>query len=187
MKKYLLISFAFFIIIGACQHPNKKGNGIAIKTNIYDSSENKNLKLLDSLGLIRYNDSAKWRLYTIHCDDSALQEDNRYIPVSSLNLKLGLVSKENDTLDLLYSFMENDSTTINRELKEKYITAGIQFKTSEDKVIAYIHGEGTFTIKGSTSRFQNPMQPEVITYIKKNQDKLNPWFRNEAKRRGILQ
>ncbi len=32
----------------------------------------------------------------------------------------------------------------------------------------------------------NPLQPEVIDYIKKNKDKLDPWFRQEAIKRGVI-
>ncbi len=35
-------------------------------------------------------------------------------------------------------------------------------------------------------RINNPMQPEVIYYIRENQTKINPWFYAEAKRRGVF-
>jgi len=31
-----------------------------------------------------------------------------------------------------------------------------------------------------------PLQPEVIRYIKQNKEKLDPWFRKEAIKRGVI-
>ena len=136
---------------------------------------------------MNYDDSARWLLYTIHCDDTIIPKNSRYIPVSSLNLKLDFLSKETDTLSLLYSFMENDSTAINRELKSgKYITNGIQFKISENRIIGYIRGEGLLRTKDVHSRFYYSLQPEVVDFIKNNKEKLNPRFREQAKQRKII-
>ncbi len=154
--------------------------------NYYDSIENRNLKLLDSLNFTRFNDSAKWRLYTLHCDDTTLQ-DKKYLSLSSLNLKLVYVRKVNDTLDLLYQFMKDDSIPIGRYPGQKYISDGVQFKTSENAIIGFLRGEGTVWEKGQDSRYEYPLQPEVIAYIKNNENNLNPWFKMEAKKKGILQ
>ena len=43
-----------------------------------------------------------------------------------------------------------------------------------------------FFEKGLRSRYENALQPEVIAFIKKNMDKLNPWFREEVERKKII-
>ncbi len=172
----------------ACNNLDQKETGFVARTNIYDSVEKKNLKFLDHFGLSRYSDSAKWLLYTFHCDDTAVNREGKLLPISSLDIKLSLAEKVNDTLSLLYSFMENDSTLINEKLKTGlYITDGIEFKISDNKVIAYISGEATLTNFKPGSRLENSLQPEVVAYIKTNRDKLNVWFRNEAIRRRIVE
>lgn len=38
-----------------------------------------------------------------------------------------------------------------------------------------------------TYREVKPLQPDVITYIQNNKNKLAPWFRNEAIKRGVIE
>lgn len=181
--KHLSIIAILLLMLIACQ--NSKRSNMVQKMNYYDSIENKNLKLLDSLNLKQYNDSAKWILYTFHCDDTTKQ-NNEYLPLSALPVKLVYMHKTNDTLDLLYSFMKDDSTPISK-YSEENITDGVQFRISDKKLLGLIHGEGVVWQKGPLSRYENPLQPEVMAYIKNNRDKLNSWFREEAKRRRVLQ
>lgn len=183
MKRFSIFTIPFLVLI-ACQNTTHNRSFVAQKMNYYDSIENINLKLLDSFNLKQYNDSAKWILYTFHCTDTTKQ-NNEFIPLSALPARLVYISKVNDTLDLLYSFMKNDSTPINKYYEEN-ITDGIQFRTSDNKLLGLIHGEGVVWEKGPFSRYENPLQPEVITYIKNNKEKLNPWFKEEAKRRKII-
>jgi hypothetical protein len=82
--------------------------------------------------------------------------------------------------------MKNDSTPINKYSGEKSISDGVQVRISDEKILGLIRGEGVVWEKGPRSRYENPLQPEVIAYIKTNKDKLNSWFREEAKRRGII-
>lgn len=185
MKRFPIIAILLLIFCIACQNSVKQEQAALLKTNFYDSIENKNLKLLDSLKLTQWNDSAKWRLYTLHCDDTTKQDKDN-LPISSLQLKLTYVSILHDTLDLLYSFMANDSTPIKKYSGEEHITDGLQFKTSDGKVIGLIRGDAIVKESGVKSRYENPLQPEVIAFIKKNKVKLNPWFREEAKRRKII-
>ena len=35
-------------------------------------------------------------------------------------------------------------------------------------------------------REEKPLQPEVIKYIRQNKNKLDPWFRKEAIKRGVI-
>ena len=41
------------------------------------------------------------------------------------------------------------------------------------------------TVRGGANRYENPLQPEVSSYIKKNWDKLNECFRELAEQNGI--
>jgi hypothetical protein len=67
------------------------------------------------------------------------------------------------------------------------LVTGVGFDTTTKKKIYMVSSNVTITHKGNPqSRYENPLQPEVIAYIKNNKDKLNPWFREEAKRRKII-
>ncbi len=165
-----------------------------VRANYIDSIQAKEIKILDSLQLVRFNDSAKWLLYTIHCDDSCLmgRARNRQllnkIPLSFLPLKLGYVSKDGDSLSLLYDFIyDNDSIRIETlTTPNTSLTSGVVFDIKSDTVIGYIKGEAIYNETGQYSRYQLPLKQEVKTFLKHNQSKLDPWLREEAKRRKVI-
>src|SRR5688500_14262205 len=75
--------------------------------NYFDSIESELLKNLDSIGLLRFNDSAKWLMYAIHLDDSLRPRvgERGKLPIGFLKIKLMIVEKQSDTLSLLYTFL----------------------------------------------------------------------------------
>ena len=129
---------------------------------------------------MNYNDSAKWLLYTMHCDDSSQYGRVRdrillkKVPLASLDIRLSYVDMRNDSLSLLYLFLYNDSTIV-EQTNQKILSNGVKFYTRNYKVIGYIKGD--YTISGSEgTRYQNALQPEIIAFIKNHKQILNPWF-----------
>lgn len=184
---------AVIIFICTCKE-NAENSVKAEKKTYFDSIENKNMELLNSYNLLQLNDTAKWLLYAIHCDDSCTEGRGRFkqslvkTPLSFFKMKLNYVAKKSDTLSLLYNFLYDDSLYIERINSDKGITNGIMFDVKNNKIIGYIIGEAIFSQAGNPdSRYVNPLQSEVIAFIKRNKDKLNPWFREEAKRRKIIE
>ena len=191
MRTVLL--FLCIVFFWTCNE-NPTGSYATHKQTYFDSLENKNIELLNSYNLSQLNDTAKWLLYTIHCDDSCTEGRAKYEQfieknaLSFLKLNLNYVAKKGDTLSLLYSFLYRDSITIEKISRNKGITNGILFNVRDKKIIGYVIGEATYSESGNpNSRYENSLQPEVIAFIKSNMDKLNPWFRKEAKRRKILE
>jgi hypothetical protein len=69
---------------------------------------------------------------------------------------------------------------------DRQLATGVGFDVKTRKKIYIISSNTTITYKGdSKSRYENPMQPEVIKYIKENWYKLNECFRELAEQKGI--
>ena len=106
--------------------------------------------------------------------------------MSFLDLKLALVDKSNDTLHLLYYITYRDSIIVSEFLPEEIISQGVVFDVKSDSIIGYVSGEGLLKVNGTESRYKNPLQPDVIDFLTKNQENLNTWLYQEAKRRKII-
>lgn len=139
-------------------------------------------------------DKTKWALYCIHCDELCIFDKSKGIHDSitfgSLPLKLKEVYRHNDTTDFYFYFYYNDSlkcdyTLINNEK----IDLGAAYFKGNDSIIYYNElSWANIYIPGRDprSRYIKQLQPEVIGYIKRNRETLNPWFRGEAIKRGII-
>ena len=192
MRISIVVSILF--LLASCTKGQLTKQQKTEKAIFFDSIQQQELRVLDSLNLLQFNDTAKWFLYTIQCDDSSKSGRVRdkkalpQIPLGFMKLNLNYVAKQNDTLSLLYNFLYDDSTIIEKATSDKPIMEGVQFDIKKNKVIGFIVGHATFYQSGNpASRYENPLQPDVITFIKTNKDKLNPWFREEAKRRKIIE
>lgn len=191
MRIDIFILLLFILVSCNEQKPTKTER---VKIDYFDSIQQYNIQLLDSLNLTKFNDTAKWLMYTIQCNDSSSFGRTRErkilakIPLAFLKLNLSYMRTEGDTLSLLYNFLVDDSIRVEQTTAKKSIVDGIMFNTKADTLIGYVIGEAIFSQTGNPhSRYENPLQPEVIVFIKNNKDKLNPWFREEAKRRKIIE
>jgi len=151
-------------------------------------------KKITDLALESRYDKSKWALYCIYCDDSVKFEPEteikEQITFASLDLKLEGVKQFNDTTELLFYFYYKDTLKCDyKVLKNLLIATGTGFKKGSDSIYYYTaegHGLTKFWEQGDQSHIANPLQPDVISYINRNKDKLNLWFRNEAIRRKVL-
>ncbi len=191
MKISIPLSILFFVT--SCTDGQHTNHQMKAKTNFFDSIQQIQLSFLDSMDLLQLNDTSKWILYSIQCDDSSKsgrirdRKELSKIPLGFMKLNLNYVAKQNDTLSLLYNFLYDDSTIVEESTSNRPIIDGMQFNTKNKKIIGFIIGHAILNQKGKpASRYENPLQPEVISFIKSNKDKLNPWFREEAKRRKII-
>jgi len=184
---YLLLVISFL----SCQ--TRETNKNVSRLSYFDSIQERNITFLDTTHLLRYNDSAKWRLYTIFCDDSCsfgtVHFNKKYFektPMSFLDLKLTYIDKANDTLSLLYDIFYKDSINVSKKLTNKYISDGVIYDAKSDTLIGYVAGEGIMKVRGTNSRFINPLEPSVVNFLKENQAKLNPWLYQEANKRRVI-
>lgn len=169
-------------------------------TNTKNNRSNVSYPLkIESLKLQDLFDDIKWRLYCIYSDDTInyVNSKGEHLTLGMLNLTYIDCFKQEDTVTILFDFDTNNihlisgfKDTLDR-LSVKYLYDGGIF--IKNRLIGY--SAHTFngyyqipdTIRNSRDRRITPLQPEVISYIKENRDKINPWFREEAIKRGVLQ
>ncbi len=191
MKISIAVSVLF--LLAGCTEGRHTKQQMTEKVNFFDSVQQRQLALLDSLHLLQFNDTSKWFLYAIQCDDSSKsgrvrdRKELPKIPLGFIKLNLNYVAIQNDTLSLLYNFLYDDSTIIEKSTSNRPIIRGMQFNTKSNQIIGFIIGHAILNQNGnSANRYENPLKPEVISFIKSNKGKLNIWFRDEAKRRKII-
>ena len=140
-------------------------------------------------------DEAKWQLYCLHCDTKLIFFDYMHIPdtpfAGSLDLKFDSWIQRNDTTEIRLKFYYNDTIPCDGGTVKNCgnLNYGVAFKDlNKDSILYFISGT-IFTFsrdKNMHLRYNNVLQPDVISFIKSNKDILNTWFYNEAKNRNII-
>ncbi|SIT04427.1 hypothetical protein SAMN05421788_103107 [Filimonas lacunae] len=145
---------------------------------------------VDSLQCRDLYDSAKWYLYAWHCDVLYKPTSDSLVskPFSELELRYSRFLMRHDALILSFNFIDNGEVILPGMTRDNVpFATAVGFDTRTREKIFKASANVYFSCKGdSLNRYVNPLQPEVIDFIKKNGDKLDPWFRKEAKRRKIL-
>ena len=179
-----MVPLILFFFIG-CIVKEKKDSVNILKKELYPS-------IIDSFKLRHSYDEAKWRLYCIFCDDTVKirkSNINTNTTFGMLELKFGILEKRNDSAIIYFEFFYNDTacTVYNIDFKnDKPYTNGVLFV--KDSLVSFTFaGTSFFKDIYEKSRYKNPLQPEVINYIKNNEGKLNAWFREEARGRKIIE
>ena len=167
--------FFFSLLLVGCNVENKE-----VKQSF------KNLSVDDSL--VR---NIKFNVYCIFADKkfAFIDDSINIIDYSQCDLLIDTLSSFSDTLELgLHFFYNKRLVDLNYTTKEnKTKVVKILYDTTRNKIIQYITNWGMgFYNNDSSSRYYIHIQPDVIEYIKNNTKTLNPWFKNESVRRGIL-
>lgn len=184
MRYYFLIPV---MILFSCNLNQQRAKPTAVKINndkchIYPSA-------IDSLHLQDLYDCARWYIYTQYCDvlykltaDSLLSR-----PLGELELKLDHLFIKNDTVKLIFNFIDKGEPILPSMTRDhKQLATGVGFDIKAKRKIYIMFSNATFTSKGNpASRYENPLQREVIKYIRDNWDKLDDCFRELAEQKGI--
>lgn len=154
-------------------------------------------RLVDSLSVRTIFDDTKWRMYCIYCDQrcdfEATYRDNKFHGIDSftfgqLKLKLDtIVLKHDDSIQIFVSFFY-DTLQCNFTSDKREVISGIGYKRDNSNPIYYIF-PGAYKFYNSLdtqNRLTKGLQPAVIKYIKENKNRIDPWFRKEAEKRGVL-
>lgn len=146
-------------------------------------------KLVDSLQVRDLYDSARWFIYTWHCDESYLPKYDtlKSITFGELPLSFDNLNYKNDTLELNFNFIDKGQailSSMTRDIKE--LSTGVGFNMRTKKKIYMLSPNGfSSTIKGPANRYENPLQPEVNAYLKNNWNRLDSCFKELSERNGI--
>lgn len=163
-------------------------------------SQNGYPSIIKSLELQKPFNEIKWRLYCIHCDEKVEFVDPEIkdkITFGMLDLRFDTIDtlgegKNRDTIEVLFNFYYND-TICEYDYIKNLIYYGARVIDKTKQIYCYSTKRDFTCVRDSCidhpdcgSRLINPLQPEVISYIKNNQEKLAPWFKEEAKRRKVI-
>jgi len=149
------------------------------------------------LGLQQQYDITRWYMYCILCDREIKftkeTGEKEKISYGLLPLKFDHVEIRKDTVEIDCYFYYKD-ILIDGVTTRNYSLWGLVFKGKSNKPIQFsTQSTGRYYMaicdgapKDCQVRELNPLQPEVIKYIKQNKEKLDPWFRKQAQKRGVI-
>ena len=146
--------------------------------------------VVDSLHIQDLYDSARWYVYTWHCDDKYLpkSDTSKSMTFGELPLRFDNLIFKHDTLEMNFNFIDKQEAilpSMSRIYKE--LVTGVGFDIKSRKKIYMLSPNGFSAIdKGSTTRYENPLQPEVLGYIKSNWSKLDSCFKELVDGKGIM-
>ena len=148
-------------------------------------------------GTQKLYDKSKWFLYCIHSDREvsflrSFKNDTKKIYYGTLSLRFDHIEVRKDTIEIDFYFYYKDYK-IDEKIVEYLPYWGTVFTNNSDSIVMYSSRSHMRYLwkkcvnpKKCKYREQQPLQPEVIKYIKDNADKLDPWFRKEAIKRGVI-
>lgn len=189
--KYITAIVIPLIVFSACKTNtlNSKKSAPIVKDEQYPTE-------IANAGYQRLFDETKWRLYCIHCDQKIVflnksLGDN--VTFSQCQLEFDQLKKRADSVEIDFMFYYKNIKLNGASLLMTLPTYGAVFKLPDSLVeyssrdnVRYFSHRCIDPAKGCNDRYINPLQPEVISYIKQNKAKINPWFRKEAIKRGVI-
>lgn len=148
-------------------------------------------RIVDSLKLNDFYDSAKFYLYIYHCNlkyEPKLNDKKDEIFLSFLDLSFDTLKIKNDTVELYYKFKDGNKIVDPYHLKRFiYLKNGVGFRISnKEKLYLTTDRNMVVTETGSSSRFVNALQPDVVTFLKMHKNKINLWLKEQVEKRGII-
>lgn len=184
MKSFLLIIIILLQI--ACDSHLKK--------RAINAVENSDLcfvypPVIDSLKLTSLYDTARWYIYTWHCDLPYLPKTHTSKAGSfgELELRFNHLIFKHDTVEIDFDFVDKGQSILTGSTRNaRELATGVWFDfASKKKLAMYSHNGYSFQAGGEKSRYENPIQPEVTKYIKENWGKINRCFKELALQKGI--
>ena len=183
----------FSIVVVACNHPDRSPlHHTTTKAGEYAEREKLALSYLESNGLLSLSDTAKWWFYNLFCDDtiplsSKAYGKRRYLGSLDLYTLVGGWNFDSSRIDIICAFVADDTIKLS-EIPTKYgiMPSGVTFDARSKKVVGVISGLGSyFTGSGVKSRFENLLQPDLLSFVRQNKDSLNGWYLEALKRHGV--
>ena len=188
MRNYFLILALAAFGCNSNQRQPKQKEQVSVKDNcfVYPRS-------VDSLQIKDLYDSARWYVYTTHCDGAYLSklDTTKSVTFGELPLKFNNLRFKGDTIEINFDFIDESEpypilpgmTRDNRTF-----LSGVGFNMITRKKVYMASPNGYSVVqKGGANRYENPLQPEVLSYIKNNWSKIDNCFRQLAERKGITQ
>ena len=150
-------------------------------------------KSVDRLQVRDLYDSARWYVYVWHCDEAYLpkSDTSRSVTFGELPLKFNNLGIKGDTIEIYFDFIDESEPhpilpSMTRDNNE--FLSGVAFNIKTRKKVYMLSPNGFSAVdRGPTTRYEKPLQPEVLAYIKKTWDNLDICFKELVKQKGIKQ
>jgi hypothetical protein len=164
-------------------------------------------RIVDSLQINDRYDSTKWYLYTYYCMDTPgtyygniRTQTIVSRPYSSLELHFDSLRLNGDSCAFYFSFNNDiDGKLINHFNYDEWsgMINGLMFTADQpDTLMYFVRSNSSMPLESlsfpkwiyDTTSYKKvkPLQPDIIRFINKNKNMLNPWFLEQAKKRGII-
>jgi hypothetical protein len=191
-RNYLLYAYLMSVASGCKLDATDKRVLNTAATNEYASGYPKEI---NSAELQKLYDETKWRLYCIHCDqkivfvDKSLTSD---ITFGQCKLQFDQINQWADSVEVDFFFYYQNIKLNAATLMMTLPTYGAVYKLPDSLVqyrsrdIVRYFSHTCMDKQDCHDRYVTPQQPEVIRYIKQNKNKIDPWFRKEAIKRGVI-
>lgn len=154
-------------------------------------------KEIKRLGIQNLYDKTKWFLYcgvgnqNLHFRNKK-NVTNKKVTYAMLPMKFENLLVRGDSFELNFRFLYNDNIVSSGVVDNSPVT-GCVFYRKSDKILEIVNvGDFHYFSYGCTDpkhcrTFEEDIsKPEIINYIKQNKNILDPWFRKEAVKRGVI-
>jgi hypothetical protein len=176
-----------FVIFGCnSNHGNKRDSAEMNNNNkcfVYPPT-------VDSLHIRDLYDSARWYVYIWHCDQNYFSKRDTFksITFGELPLSFDNLILKHDTIELNFSFLDNLQPILPSMTRDnKELNTGIAFNLKTKRKIYMLSPNGySAIVYGGNNRYENPVQLEVLAYMKNNWNKLDTCFRELAQQKKII-
>jgi hypothetical protein len=202
MAKFIMLFF--IVLIFSCKNKNQRQTSVVVGSGINNYQKSNNLdpqslnkeclRVIDSLKVNRLIEKMKWIAYCMYCDDTIKFRDstNAFKTYGMMPILLEKVDVRNkDTIEIYFNFYNNDTQLNFQNTFPPIPCYAFLLSISLDSALCEIGGpEGIYVChvdrKIKKDRFLYPLQPEVIKFIHSHFYKLDPWFREQAIMRRIV-
>lgn len=121
-------------------------------------------------------------MFIWHCDWRYLpaNDSNNKLSITFGQLPLGFDSMQvkHDTIEFYFRFRDHGVPVWGPRLRDNALVMdGVAFNLTGKKLYLMSSANYVERDSGSTTRFTNPLQPEIVKYIDSNWTKLDPCFR----------
>jgi hypothetical protein len=188
--RVLIVGVLFEIILFSCTHSQYRINRYEYLKSEFDSVDIANKKIIDSLGFVNLENNGRYLLYLKNYDERLLCEPKYLIPenifVSYLDFKLADVTIKNDTLDLYYKIVYNDTLPISQCSRNDEIFYGISINVGTKEIIGFLINNGYYKDLNLQGNFKYPLSDTAKTFFRKNKEKLNSWFKSQLIEKKVI-
>jgi hypothetical protein len=175
------------LFLGACKHETKKYENadvpfVRIECGAYP-------EIVERLRMKELYDSAKWTVLTYQCDWPYRPKTNKAIDKTfgQLRLSFDTLFIKRDTVEFIFQFKDGDALVSSGSIRDyASLITGAAFSTKDNGKLYLSSPDGlNWHTENPQSRYNNPLDKDVLGYIKNNYPQLDKCFKEAVDKRKI--